>query len=180
MALTVFLQPLQHRTLSLEGRDLIKTSHLRLSVPGGWKDGSAIKSTHWLFFQFNSQQPSVMGSDALFLCVWRQLRCTHIHKIKFMCMSPCLSPVCECPQRSEFISPEAGVTSVYKLPAVVMGIELRSSGWTTNTFSPCLKTRPLVGFACSKGWSSPSEPWAALTGLSGLYIKGMKLGGAVC
>jgi len=37
--------------------------------------------------EFNSQQPhgdsqpSVMESDALFWCVWRQLQCTHIHKI---------------------------------------------------------------------------------------------------
>jgi hypothetical protein len=38
--------------------------------------------------EFNSQQPhddsqpSVMGSDALFRRVWRQLQCTHMHKIK--------------------------------------------------------------------------------------------------
>jgi hypothetical protein len=50
-------------------------------------------SEHWLFFlrswapEFNSQQPHggsqpfVMGSDALFWCVWRKLQCTHIHKI---------------------------------------------------------------------------------------------------
>ena len=37
--------------------------------------------------EFNSQQlyggsqPSVMGSDALFCCVWRDQQCTHIHKI---------------------------------------------------------------------------------------------------
>jgi len=37
--------------------------------------------------EFNSQQPhsgsqpSVMGSDALFWCVWRQQQCTHIHKV---------------------------------------------------------------------------------------------------
>ena len=44
----------------------------------------------WLFCQrswVQSQKPrvgsqsSVMGSDALFWCAWRQLRCTHIHKI---------------------------------------------------------------------------------------------------
>jgi hypothetical protein len=29
----------------------------------------------------DSSQPSVMGSDTLFWCVWRQLQCTHIHKI---------------------------------------------------------------------------------------------------
>jgi hypothetical protein len=26
-------------------------------------------------------QPSVMGSDALFWCVWREWQCTHKHKI---------------------------------------------------------------------------------------------------
>jgi hypothetical protein len=37
--------------------------------------------------EFHSQQPhggsqpSVMGSDTLFWCIWRQLQCTHIHKI---------------------------------------------------------------------------------------------------
>jgi hypothetical protein len=37
--------------------------------------------------EFKSQQPhggsqpSVMGSDALFWCVFRQLQCTHIHEI---------------------------------------------------------------------------------------------------
>jgi hypothetical protein len=37
--------------------------------------------------RFNSQwphggsQPSVMGSDALFWCVWREQWCTHIYKI---------------------------------------------------------------------------------------------------
>jgi hypothetical protein len=25
-----------------------------------------------------------MGSDALFWCVWRQLQCTHIHKINII------------------------------------------------------------------------------------------------
>jgi hypothetical protein len=53
-----------------------------------WRDGSAVKSTDCSSRgpEFNSQQPygslqpSVMGSDALFWCVWRQLRCTHIHK----------------------------------------------------------------------------------------------------
>jgi hypothetical protein len=38
--------------------------------------------------KFNSQQPrggsqpSVMRSDALFWCVWRERQCAHIHKIK--------------------------------------------------------------------------------------------------
>ena len=54
----------------------------------GWRDGSAVKSTDWLFWrsqvQFKSQQPhggsqpSIMKSDALFWSVWRQLQCTYI------------------------------------------------------------------------------------------------------
>jgi hypothetical protein len=52
----------------------------------GWRDGSEVKSTDCSCGgpEFNSQQPhgssqpSVMGSDALFLCVWRQLQCTYI------------------------------------------------------------------------------------------------------
>jgi hypothetical protein len=56
---------------------------------GGWCDGSVVKNTDCSSRgpEFNSQQPhggsqpSVMGSDALFWCVWRQLQCTHIHKI---------------------------------------------------------------------------------------------------
>jgi hypothetical protein len=55
----------------------------------GWRDGSAVKSTDCSCKgpEFKSQQPhggsqpSVMRSDALFWCVWRQLQCTHIHKI---------------------------------------------------------------------------------------------------
>ena len=55
----------------------------------GWRDGSAGKSTDCSSRgpEFNSQQPhggsqpSVMGADALFWCVWRQLQCTHIHEI---------------------------------------------------------------------------------------------------
>jgi hypothetical protein len=62
----------------------------------GWRIGSAL-SVNWLTVKstdcscrgpaFNSQQPhggsqpSVMGSDALFCCVWRQWQCTHIHEI---------------------------------------------------------------------------------------------------
>jgi len=55
----------------------------------GWRDGSAVKSTDCSSRgpEFNSQQPhggsqpSVMRPDALFWCVWRQLQCTHMHKI---------------------------------------------------------------------------------------------------
>ena len=53
----------------------------------GWRAGSVVKSTDCLSKGpvFNSQQPhggsqpSVMGSDAFFCCVWRQLQCTNIH-----------------------------------------------------------------------------------------------------
>jgi hypothetical protein len=55
----------------------------------GWRDGSAVNSTDYSSRgpEFNSQQPhggsqpSIMRSDALFWCVWRQLQCTHIQKI---------------------------------------------------------------------------------------------------
>jgi len=54
-----------------------------------WRDGSAVKSTGCSSRgpEFNSQQPhggsqpSVMGSDALFWWVCRQLQCTHRHKV---------------------------------------------------------------------------------------------------
>jgi len=54
-----------------------------------WRDGSVVKSTDCSSRgpEFKSQQPhggsqpTVMGSDALFWCVWRQWQCTHIHKI---------------------------------------------------------------------------------------------------
>ena len=55
----------------------------------GWRDGSEVKSTDCFSRgpEFSSQQPhggsqpSVMGSDALFWCVGRQLPCTHINEI---------------------------------------------------------------------------------------------------
>jgi hypothetical protein len=55
----------------------------------GWRDGSEVKSTDCSSTgpEFNSQQPhitsqpSVMGSDALSWCVWRQWQCIHICKI---------------------------------------------------------------------------------------------------
>ena len=54
---------------------------------GGWRDGSAIKSTGCSVRgpKFNSQQPyggsqpSVMRSNGLFWCVWRQQQCTQIY-----------------------------------------------------------------------------------------------------
>jgi hypothetical protein len=55
---------------------------------GGWRDGSVVKSTDCSSEspEFKSQQPhggsqpSVMGSDTLFWCVWRQLQCTYKNK----------------------------------------------------------------------------------------------------
>jgi hypothetical protein len=54
----------------------------------GWRDGSVVKSTDGSSRgpEFNSQQlhggsqPSIMGSDALFWCVWRKQQCIHINK----------------------------------------------------------------------------------------------------
>jgi hypothetical protein len=54
---------------------------------GDWRGDSAIKRTDYSSSgpEFNSQQPhggsqpSVMGSDALFLCVWREQLYTHIY-----------------------------------------------------------------------------------------------------
>jgi hypothetical protein len=65
---------------------LKKKKKLRL----GWRDGSAVKSTDCSSEgpEFNSQQPhggsqpSVMGSNALLWCVWKQLQCAHINKKK--------------------------------------------------------------------------------------------------
>jgi hypothetical protein len=68
-----------------------KTSHNRYKKigTGGWRDGSAVKSTDCSFrgSEFNFQQPhrgsqpSVMESYTLFCCVWKHLQCTHIHVI---------------------------------------------------------------------------------------------------
>ena len=52
----------------------------------GWRDGSVVKSTDCSSKgpEFKSQQPhdgsqpSVMTSDTLYWCVWRQLQCTYI------------------------------------------------------------------------------------------------------
>ena len=54
--------------------------------PAGWRDGSVGKNTdcssrgpEFNFQQLHgSSQPSVMGSDALFWCVSRQLQCTNL------------------------------------------------------------------------------------------------------
>ena len=64
--------------------------HFKILLFRGWRDGSAVKGTDYFSWgpEFNSQQPhgssqaSVMGSDVLFWCVWRQRQCTPIHKIK--------------------------------------------------------------------------------------------------
>ena len=52
----------------------------------GWWDGSAVKSTDCSSKgpEFKSQQPhgglqpSIMRSDTLFWCIWRQLQCTNV------------------------------------------------------------------------------------------------------
>ena len=62
-------------------REFFKNKVLR-----GWRDGSAVKNTDCSSRdpEFNSQQPhggsqpSVMRSDSLFWCVWRELQCTYI------------------------------------------------------------------------------------------------------
>ena len=53
-----------------------------------WRYDSVVKRTDYSsrVLEFNSQQPhggsqpSVMGSDALFWCVWKQLQCTDMYK----------------------------------------------------------------------------------------------------
>jgi len=55
----------------------------------GCRDSSAVKSTDCSsrgpecksYPPHGGSQLSVMRSDTLFWCVWRQLQCTHIHKI---------------------------------------------------------------------------------------------------
>ena len=92
------------RALSIPSESCNKQSYLFISVFSlrnsdvyvslktmiqGWRDGSVIKSTDCFSRgpEFNSQQrhgglqPSVMGSDALFLYVWWQWQCTHINTI---------------------------------------------------------------------------------------------------
>jgi hypothetical protein len=44
-----------------------------------WRDGSVVKSCSPRGPEFNSQQPSVIKSDSLFWCAWKQG--TYIHKI---------------------------------------------------------------------------------------------------
>jgi hypothetical protein len=88
------------REASLQGRGFLGmtpvggwwnkiTLHFGFKGLLGWRDGSVVKSTDCSSRgpELNSQQPhggsqpSVMGSDTLFWCVWRQLQCTHMHKI---------------------------------------------------------------------------------------------------
>jgi hypothetical protein len=72
-----------------EKKTLIKKNKTNKQKPWGWRDGSAVKSTGCSSKgpEFNSQQshgglqPSVKGPDALFWCIWKQLQCSHIHKI---------------------------------------------------------------------------------------------------
>ena len=68
-------------------RLLIAYSILHIKACLGWRDGSVVKSTDCSSRgpEFNPQQPhggsqpSVMGANALFWCVWGQQLCTHIH-----------------------------------------------------------------------------------------------------
>ena len=70
-------------------RSVCSSKFLEEIACAGWWDGSADKSTNCSSKgpEFKSQQPhggsqpSVMWSDALFWCVWREWQCTHMHKI---------------------------------------------------------------------------------------------------
>jgi hypothetical protein len=72
----------------MSGCGRVEKPELPKEVGEGWRDGLAVKSTDCSSKgpEFNSQQPhggsqpSVMESDALFWCDWRQLQCTHINK----------------------------------------------------------------------------------------------------
>jgi hypothetical protein len=77
-------QPGLHRqTLSWKTKKQTNNNNKNM----GWRDGSVVKSTDCSSRGpvFNFQQPhggsqlSVMGSNALFWCAWRQRQCTHIH-----------------------------------------------------------------------------------------------------
>jgi len=67
------------KTAGIRGRlgTRFKPRAIKTSIHGGWRDGSAVKSTDCSSRgpEFNSQQPhggsqpSLMGSDALFWCV---------------------------------------------------------------------------------------------------------------
>ena len=49
----------------------IQRNHVLKNKAGGWRDGLVVKSTDCLSEgpEFKPQQPSIMRSDALFLCV---------------------------------------------------------------------------------------------------------------
>jgi len=73
----------------LVGFLLLQWNTMAKQQVGSWRDGSVVKSTGCSSRgpEFKSQQthggsqPSVMRSDALFWCVWRQWQCAHRHKI---------------------------------------------------------------------------------------------------
>jgi len=90
--------------MDLKPMDRVGTSIIYerlIKIKMGWRDGSAVKSTDCSSRgpEFNSQQPhdcsqsSVMGSDALFCCAWRQLQCTHINKINTSLKNKCLKQI---------------------------------------------------------------------------------------
>jgi hypothetical protein len=56
--------------------------HLEICTINGNSTGCSPRGPEFNSYQpHGGSQPSVMGSDALFWCVWRQRQCAHIHKI---------------------------------------------------------------------------------------------------
>jgi len=98
-----FLYVYSQENVVLFGRSLVCLWHLKQGLTHssaqlleaewngrrGWRGGPEVKSTGCLTRgpESNSQQPHggsqppTVKSDALFWCVWRELQCTHIHKI---------------------------------------------------------------------------------------------------
>jgi hypothetical protein len=79
---------LEHITLTPHWEDHDNGPHSIKTWSLGWRDGSVVKSTDCSSRgpEFNSQQlhggsqPSVMGSGAIFWCVWtEQWECIHMH-----------------------------------------------------------------------------------------------------
>jgi hypothetical protein len=74
---------------SLTGYVIVMVFLFKETPYEGWRDCSVVKSTDCSSrgSAFNSHplygglQSSIMGSDSLFWCVWRQLQYTHINKI---------------------------------------------------------------------------------------------------
>jgi len=82
----VWGQPSLHKRGTYWNLGFLSHKKEKKSWGWGWRDGSVVKSTDCSSRgpEFNSQQPhsisqpSVMGSDTPFWCVWRQLQCTYI------------------------------------------------------------------------------------------------------